>query len=178
MSASTIPTLAAALLLSACGGDATGDLRAWMEQVDAGAKPAPFPAPAPGAFIASAYTGQGAPDPFSPNKLLAEAAGPGPRGAGPKPDPGRRREALENYPLDAISMVGTIEQRGVVHALLRIDRAVHLVVAGQHVGQNHGLITAITDDAVSIREMVQDAAGAWAARVSKLELRAGREDGK
>ena len=71
-----------------------------------------------------------------------------------------------------------IEKKGVIHAVLQIDRSVHQVVKGQHVGPNDGLITGITDDAVSIREIVQDATGDWVARMSKLELQESKENSK
>ena len=75
-------------------------------------------------------------------------------------------------------MVGTIEKRGVIHAVLQIDRAVHQVVVGQHVGQNYGLITGITESAVTLKEIVQDATGDWVERMSKLELQESKEDTK
>jgi type IV pilus assembly protein PilP len=56
------------------------------------------------------------------------------------------------------------------YALLQIDRAVYQVRAGQRIGPNFGTVTRVEDDAINIREVVQDAAGEWVERMAKLEL--------
>ncbi len=171
--------IAAALpLLSACGDDDAQQVRAWMREVDAQAKVGVPPLAEPKTFIPFAYTQKEQVDPFNPNKLLAELAKLNAQngGGGLRPDVERRKELLESYPLDTIKMVGTIEKKGVIHAVLQIDRSVHQVVKGQHLGQNYGLITGITEDAVSIKEIVQDATGDWVERMSKLELQESKEN--
>ncbi|SEO48335.1 type IV pilus assembly protein PilP [Duganella sp. CF517] len=170
--------LAAALpLLSACGDDDTQQVRAWMREVDAQTKVKVPPLAEPKTFIPFAYAQKDQVDPFNPNKLLAELAKLDARaGGGLRPDVERRKELLESYPLDTVKMVGTIEKNGVIHAVLQIDRSVHQVVKGQHIGQNYGRITGITEDAVSIREIVQDATGDWVERTSKLELQESKEN--
>lgn len=75
-------------------------------------------------------------------------------------------------------MVGTMEKNNLVNGLLQIDRTVYQVKKGQYVGQNYGLITAVTDDAITVREIVQDAAGDWVERMSKLELQESKESSK
>jgi type IV pilus assembly protein PilP len=118
-------------------------------------------------------------DPFSANKLLAELARLDRKpGGGLKPDMDRRKEFLETFPLDIVKMVGTMEKSKVMYALLQVDKAVYQVRPGQHVGQNFGLITSISDDAVSVKEIVQDATGDWVERVSKLELQESKENQK
>ena len=87
-----------------------------------------------------------------------------------QPDLQRPREQLETYPLDTMQMVGTMEKGGVRFALLQVDRSLYQVRAGQRIGQNFGVVTHVGDDAVDIREVVQDAAGEWTGRMSKLEL--------
>ncbi|MBP1206405.1 type IV pilus assembly protein PilP [Duganella sp. 1411] len=170
--------LLSTLLLSACGDDDAQQVRAWMREVDAQAKVAVPPLAEPKTFIPFAYAQKDQVDPFNPNKLIAELAKLNARngGGGLRPDVERRKELLESYPLDTIKMVGTIEKKGVMHAVLQIDRSVHQVVKGQHLGQNYGVITGITEDTVSIREIVQDATGDWVERLSKLELQESKEN--
>ena len=169
--------LLSTLLLAACGDDDAQQVRAWMREVDAQAKVAVPPLAEPKTFIPFAYAQKDEIDPFNPNKLLAELAKLNAQnGGGLRPDVDRRKELLESYPLDTIKMVGTIEKKGVIHAVLQIDRSVHQVVKGQHLGQNYGLITGITEDAVSIKEIVQDATGDWVERMSKLELQESKEN--
>jgi type IV pilus assembly protein PilP len=74
--------------------------------------------------------------------------------------------------------VGTLEKSRVMYALLQVDKSVYQVRAGQHVGQNFGLITGITEDAVNVKEIVQDATGDWVERMSKLELQESKENHK
>jgi type IV pilus assembly protein PilP len=85
---------------------------------------------------------------------------------------------LEGFPLDAIKMVGTLQKAGVAYALLQIDRSVYQVRTGQHLGQNFGLITSVNEDAVTIKEIVQDATGDWVERMAKLELQDSKESTK
>jgi type IV pilus assembly protein PilP len=171
-----LPALLAALLLSGCGDSDVQQVRAWMAEVDAQTQVKVPPLAEPKTFIPFAYAQKEQVDPFNPNKLLAELAKLNAQsGSGLRPDLERRKELLESYPLDTVKMVGTIEKKGVIHAVLQIDRSVHQVVKGQHIGQNYGLITGISDDAVSIKEIVQDATGDWVERMSKLELQESKE---
>jgi type IV pilus assembly protein PilP len=171
--------LAAALLaLAGCSDSDVQEVRQWMKQVDGQAQVYVAPLSAPKTFIPFAYASGEAVDPFNPNKLLVELAKSANRGGGIKPDTERRKELLESYPLDTVKMVGTIEQGGVVYALLQVDRAVHQVRGGQHVGQNFGLVTAVSESVVSIKEIVQDATGDWVERMSRLELQESKEGGK
>jgi type IV pilus assembly protein PilP len=173
--------LAAALpaLLAACGDSDVQEVRQWMKQTDAQAHVAVQPLSEPKTFIPFAYASNDAIDPFNPNKLLAELARENAaKGGGLKPDVERRKELLESYPLDTVKMVGTLQKGGIIYALLQVDRAVHQVKTGQHVGQNYGLIVGVTDGAVNIKEIVQDATGDWVERMSKLELQESKETTK
>lgn len=166
-----------AVLLCACGDSDVQEVRQWMKEVDGQAHVAVTPLTEPKTFIPFAYASAEAVDPFNPSKLLTElakAAG----GGGLRPDMERRRELLEGFPLDTVKMVGTLQKGGVIYALLQIDRSVHQVHNGQHVGQNFGLITSVSESAVHIREIVQDASGDWVERMSKLELQESKENSK
>jgi type IV pilus assembly protein PilP len=162
---------AAALLLAGCGDSDVKEVHAWMDQVKQETRPAVKPLAEPKDFIPYAYGAKEAVDPFSPNKLLNQLAKAAETAPDPnKPDLKRPRELLENYPLDTMQMVGTLQKAGVNYALLQIDRSVYQVRAGQRIGQNFGIVTRVGDDAINIREVVQDAAGEWVERMAKLEL--------
>ncbi len=172
----TPTALAICLLLAGCGDSDVQEVRTWMKEVDAQAKVKVQPLAEPKTFVPFAYQHKDELDPFNPNKLLAELAREEPRGGGLRPDPNRRKELLESYPLDTIRMVGTIEKGGRMYAILQVDRAVHYVVVGQHLGQNEGRVTRIDDNAVTLREIVQDAVGDWVERQSRLELQESKEN--
>ncbi|HRQ63776.1 MAG TPA: pilus assembly protein PilP [Xanthomonadaceae bacterium] len=108
-------------------------------------------------------------DPFRPSadELPEEADGEGLR-----PDPTRRREILEAFPLDALAMVGTLGEgegkRGLVRAP---DRVIHRVEVGHYIGQNYGRITHIRDNEIELVELVPDGTGAWMERKATMALR-------
>jgi type IV pilus assembly protein PilP len=171
--------LLAAGLLAGCSDSDVREVRDWMDQVRKETRPAVKPLAEPKQFIPYAYGATEAVDPFSPNKLLAELA----RAAATsdnrfRPDPNRPRELLENYPLDTMQMVGMMKKGGVNSALLQVDRSLHRVQPGQRIGQNFGTVARVTDNEVSIREVVQDAGGEWVERMSKLELQENKGTGK
>ncbi|HWJ93887.1 MAG TPA: pilus assembly protein PilP [Telluria sp.] len=171
--------MALAALLSSCSDGDVREVRDWMEQVKQETRPSVKPLAPPKDFIPFAYEQRDAVDPFNPAKLLAELARVADKSDNPnKPDASRPKELLENYPLDTMRMVGSMQQGGTVYALLQIDKQVHRVKSGQRIGQNFGLVTRVSENAVDIREVVQDAGGDWVARMSKLELQESKESGK
>jgi type IV pilus assembly protein PilP len=82
----------------------------------------------------------------------------------------RRKEPLEAYPLDGMSMVGSLDRKGRRFALLRVDKLLYQVKVGDHLGQNYGRITNIDETQIVLREIVQDAAGEWIERPASLQL--------
>lgn len=169
--------LACVLLLSACGDSDVQQVRTWMKDVEANTRPTVKPLPEPKTFVPFAYAAGDVLDPFNASKLLTELAKNRPGGA-QAPDQNRRKEFLESFPLDAMKMVGTMEKNKVMYGLVQIDRTVYQVKKGQYVGQNYGLITAVAEDGIAVREIVQDAAGDWVERMSKLELQESKESSK
>jgi type IV pilus assembly protein PilP len=163
--------VAAALLLAGCGDSDVKEVRDWMEQVRQETRPAVKPLSEPKDFIPYAYNAKDAVEPFSQDKLLSQLARAAETAQDPnKPDLQRPKEVLETFPLDTMHMVGTLQKAGANCALLQIDRAVYQVRVGQRIGQNFGIVTRVGDDAINIREVVQDAAGEWVERMAKLEL--------
>ena len=170
--------MAAALLLAGCGDSDVKEVRDWMDQVKRDTRPVVKPLSEPKAFIPYAYGAKEAVDPFSPNKLLAELAKAAETKQDPnKPDLRRTKELLESFPLDTMQMVGVLQKGSVNYALLQIDRAVYQVRSGQRIGPNFGVVTRVSDGAIDVREVVQDAAGEWVERMAKLELQS-KETGK
>ncbi|HEU4851305.1 MAG TPA: pilus assembly protein PilP [Telluria sp.] len=173
---SAFAALCAAALLAGCSDGDVAEVRAWMEQTRAQTRVSVPPLSEPKTFIPFAYAHSDVVDPFSQDKLLVELARAG--GGGNRPDTDRPKEPLEYFPLDTVRMVGAIRKGGVNYGLLQIDRQVYQVRVGQRVGQNYGVVTAVSDVAVDIRETVQDATGDWVERMTKLELLEGKENSK
>jgi type IV pilus assembly protein PilP len=51
-----------------------------------------------------------------------------------------------------------------------VDALLYHVKVGDHIGQNYGRITSITETDIGLREIVQDAAGEWVERNTNLQL--------
>ncbi|RZJ85563.1 MAG: pilus assembly protein PilP [Massilia sp.] len=163
-------SLAALLALSACSGD-QDELRQWMEQQRKEAKPSVTPLLPPKKFLPQPYESGAGVDPFSTQKLSVairqEAAQPNSLLTA---EINRRKEPLEAYPLDGMGMVGSLTRENRRYALLRVDNLLYQVKAGDYLGQNFGRITKISETEITLREIVQDAAGEYVERMSTLQL--------
>ncbi|GIX23011.1 MAG: pilus assembly protein PilP [Caldimonas sp.] len=170
MMSRAVPVVAALAALSGCGGP-QDELQAWMEQQKREVQPRVVPLDPPKTFNPQAYVAADGVDPFSVQKLSValkqEARQPNSLIAA---ELNRRREPLEAYPLDSMTMVGSVSRQGRQYALLRVDNLLYQVKVGDYLGQNYGRITRITETEVSLREIVQDAAGEWIERTSSLQL--------
>ena len=158
------------LSLAACGGEQQ-ELAQWMDQQRKEVKPDVQPIAAPKKFDPQAYLAADAVEPFSTQKLTVaikqEARQPNSLLSA---EVNRRREPLEAYPLDSVSMVGSVNKLGKPFALLKVDKLLYQVKLGDYLGQNYGKIIKITETDVSLREIVQDASGEWTERISSIQL--------
>ena len=163
-------TALASFVLVGCSGDQQ-ELSQWMEQQRREVKPNVQPLSPPKKFNPQAYVALGAVEPFSNQKLTValkqEARQPNSLLSA---ELNRRKEPLEAYPLDSMSMVGSVTKAGRPYALLRVDNLLYQVKPGDYLGQNYGKITKISETDVALREIVQDAAGEWIERTSALQL--------
>jgi type IV pilus assembly protein PilP len=161
------------LTLSACGGE-QGELQAWMDQERQQVKPNVQQLSPPQKFNPQAYAGMDGVEPFSTQKLTGaikqEARQPNSAVAA---ELNRRKEPLEAYPLDSMTMVGSVNKNGRPYALLKVENLLYQVKAGDYIGQNYGKILTISETEISLREIVQDAAGEWIERPTTLQLQEG-----
>ena len=88
-----------------------------------------------------------------------------------RPDSKRSREFLEQFPLDTMQMVGTLQLQGSNYGLVQgKDGLVHRVLSGSFMGQNDGRVVAITPTRISIIEIVPDGLGGYIERPAALAL--------
>ena len=171
--------LAGAAMLAGCSESDVAEINSWMADVRKNTKVNVTPLTEPKTFIPFAYGVREQTDPMDPNKLLAELARAAANGTNPlRPDETRRKEFLESFPVDAMRMVGTINKAGINYGLVQIDRNLYQIKAGQRLGQNFGMVTGVSEAAISLKEVVQDAGGEWVERMSKLELQESKETKK
>jgi type IV pilus assembly protein PilP len=163
-------SLLAVALLAACSPQQE-ELQQWMNQERREVKPKVKPLSPPKKFDPQPYTAAQAVEPFSTQKLTValkqEARQPNSLLSA---ELNRRKEPLEAYPLDSMSMVGSVAREGQPFALLRVDNLLYQVKVGDHLGQNYGRVARIAETEVTLREIVQDAAGEWIERNASLQL--------
>jgi len=162
--------LAAAAVLAGCGAEHE-ELAQWMEQQRREVKPNVTPLTPPRKFDPEPYGLAQSVEPFSPQKLSValkqELRQPNSLLSA---ELNRRKEPLEAYPLDGMIMVGSLNKQGAPFALLRVDGLLYQVKVGDYLGQNYGRITRIGETEITLREIVQDAAGEWIERPAVLQL--------
>jgi type IV pilus assembly protein PilP len=161
------------IALVGCSGGNEGELRTWMDDTRKTMRPTTQPVPEPKQFTPFSYEAKALIDPFDPQKMILAAARQAQSRSSTssiRPDLDRRREMLEGYPLDQLKMVGTLRQAGNQVALIDAAGQTFMVRRGNYVGQNFGLVTSISETEVDLKEIVQDAAGEWIERPTKLEL--------
>jgi type IV pilus assembly protein PilP len=167
--------LVAAGALSACGSSNQEEIHQWMQDQRAQTKPNVQPIPEPKKFTPQDYTQEAAVDPFSPQKLTQALKRDSQQSSSASaallaPELNRRKEPLEAFPLDAMSMVGSLLKQGQPVALVKVDNLLYQVRPGNYLGQNYGRITKVGETEVVLRELVQDAAGEWVERTASLQL--------
>jgi len=155
----------ALLAVSAAGCGSNDDLDEYINDVKArpGGRIEPLPQIKP--YEMFAYEAQGLRSPFMPDSPKGRAA------AGPRPEANRPKEYLEQFPLDTLKMVGTLQRDNTRYALLQTqDGLVHRVVAGNYVGQNDGRVLSVADGEIQVEELVPDGIGGFYKRSAAIGL--------
>lgn len=174
MSLERVALLMVLTVLASCSATSEEDLRIWMNEQRTQMRPRVTPIAEPKKFLPEAYTQSVAVDPFSREKLTLalkrDSIKPSTSSALLAPELARRKEALESFPLDAVTMVGSLVKEGRPAALVKVDNLLYQVRVGSHLGQNYGKVTSISETEVVLREIVQDAVGEWIERPAALQL--------
>ncbi|MCH8262132.1 MAG: pilus assembly protein PilP [Proteobacteria bacterium] len=83
----------------------------------------------------------------------------------------RNKEELEQFELDSLRMVGTMEnedfQWGII---LDPDGAVHRIRVGNYMGRNTGKILNVFEDRIEVREIIRNSQGRWEERQAAIAL--------
>lgn len=82
----------------------------------------------------------------------------------------RHKQELENYPLDAMTMQGSLQRQGEIVALVKVHQTLHPIRLGQYLGQNYGQVVQITEQHIQLRELLAVPGGEWVEKTSTLTL--------
>jgi type IV pilus assembly protein PilP len=163
--------LVAATLLAACGGDEHRELRQELAELTKDYRGQVPPLPQVRPYEPVPYTAEGQIDPFRPERIEVAQASRSTNSASKIAEHEKRlKEPLEAFPLESIQMLGTITQEKETFALVKAGPNLYRVKKGNYMGQNFGVITAIDESQISLKELVQDSGGEWVERSSALQL--------
>ncbi|MDH5571165.1 MAG: pilus assembly protein PilP [Gammaproteobacteria bacterium] len=158
------------LMLTACSGDQHGDLNTFIDETKASKVERIKGLPEIKPYESFVYDPSTLRDPFSAFVDLEEQKEKVVDN-GMRPDSNRKREALEQFPLDSLVFVGHLEKNGKRWALLSApDNTVYRVQPGNHLGQNYGEILTISETTINIKEIIPNGTGGWVDREVTLQL--------
>ncbi len=160
------------LALSGCSNDDVSDLTQYIQSIKVRPKGTIQPLPEIKVVEPFIFNPEGLRDPFGPVKrvveeqrIIADSV------IGIRPDVSRRKEELEAYSLDTLSMVGTLEMsKGLWALIMASDGTIHRVQKGHHMGRNYGEIIRVLDDRIELMEIVADKPGAWREQQASIAL--------
>jgi len=168
-----LPVVLWALLaasLAACGGADQSDLEDYVRKVKARDPGAIEPLPDIKQINTYVYEPADRRDPFVVDSRAGEQPATA-SGNSLAPDPLRRKEELEGYSLDALRMVGTLDQNQTKWGLIRSPNGIlHRVRVGNYLGMNNGQIVSISDEAIQLTEIVSEGPGEWRERQATVAL--------
>ena len=164
--------LATSVMLVACGGGEFEDLQQYVSEVKSrpGAKIPRLPEAKP--YERFLYEDADLRDPFKPTiKASSAAIGGNQLINNIRPNTSRDAEALEQFPLDTLRMVGSLNQNKEKWGIVKTtDGYIYRVKTGNHVGKNFGKITRISDSEIKILEIISDGMGGWLEREAALKI--------
>lgn len=156
-----------ALILTGCGETNVADLEDFVKEVKARKKSNIPPLPKPQTYETYSYDQTKLRDPFTrvaPPRVAST-------NNGISPNFNRKRDVLEQFPLDTLRMMGSLEQGGEQWALVKAnDGTLYRVKRGQHMGQDNGRIRKVTETQIELEEIVPDGLGGWVKRTTSLSV--------
>ena len=158
-------------LMAGCGREMR-DLEDFVEEVKSREPPGIDPIPEVKPYQIYKYQVSDQRDPFDTTifqaKIVEKIRKPN---SSVSPDPNRTPEFLENFPLDTLRMVGTMEQRGSLWALIQTpEKTIQRISAGNYLGQNNGKVLEVSDAGLKIEEIIPDGFGGWRKRDGAIAL--------
>lgn len=157
--------LLATVVLAGCGGGQS-DLLKYIDQVKAkpGGRIEPLPQIKP--YELFAYDAGTLRSPFLPDRPAGRAGA-----SGPRPEATRPKEYLEQFPIDTLTMAGTISLGNGTYGLVQTqDGLLHKVQSGNYIGQYDGRVVAVTKSEIQIEELVPDGIGGFYKRSAAIAL--------
>lgn len=156
------------LTISACSQDVS-DLQTFIAQTKSSHVGSVKPIPQFKPYDSFSYSAAELRDPFVANIDLDDDETT--KSSLLNPDSSRPRQPLEIFPLDTLSMVGTLEQNEQLWGLIKDPQnIVHRIQVGNYMGQSEGRIIEINDSAVHLVEIIPDGIGGYIERDASIAI--------
>ncbi|MCI0507251.1 MAG: pilus assembly protein PilP [Gammaproteobacteria bacterium] len=164
---SILGTIFLFIALVGCVNDNVSDLQAHVAQVKAKKPPPIPPLPEIKPYETYVYDETTLRDPFQASVARKVVRSDDAY----RPNMKRQREILEQFPLDTLAMVGSLEQGGERWALIRAkDGTLYRTKKGRYIGQDYGEIIRVTETEIVLQETVPDGLGGWVRRQATLSV--------
>ena len=159
------------ILLTGCGREMR-DLEDYVEEVKSREPPGIDPIPEVKPYQSFKYQANNARNPFDASIFQAKIVQNIRKSNSTiSPDPNRTPEFLENFPLDTLRMVGTLEQSGTLWALIQTpEKTIQRISIGSYLGQNNGKVLKVSDAGIQLEEIIPDGFGGWRKRDGSIAL--------
>ncbi len=158
------------VFLVGCTSDSMSDLRSYIAEVKARKAPPIDPIPSIKQVDTYLYQDDNRRNPFE----IVESTESDPvstAGNGVRPDPLRRKEELEAFPLDTLRMVGTLDKDNTMWALVQAKSGtIYRVRPGNYMGENNGKVRRISEERIELTEIVPDQRGGFIERSATVSL--------
>ncbi len=167
--------------LSGCSEKGMADLETYVENIKAIENPQVDPIPEYRHIAPYFYEVQNMRDPFLPlidTKKIVEFV-PGDndqpdqeQGCPNQPNSNRVRVGLEDMPIDALQMIGTLNEDGTMWALVvsKGEGTIYKVKQGDYIGENEGEIVGISEDQIDVLELLPDGRGCWTHELTTIRV--------
>lgn len=152
------------LMLSGCFDD-TADLSSYIATVKVNTIASVEPMPKVSEFDHFDYSVQALRSPFDAPKPEAIQEKIQQMTGCLSPDPERKKQPLEKFALNDLTMRGTLGEDDVIWALIEAsDASLTRVTLGSYLGLYNGHITSIGEKNVKVTELIPDGIGCWVER--------------
>jgi type IV pilus assembly protein PilP len=156
-------------LLVACSSD-HDDLVQWIAHTDKQPQKAIKALPKMSTYQTFTYNAQNQRSPFEYDIQIQKNNVV--KGSLLRPNTQRTPELLEKYPLDSLSMMGTLSKNNHLWALIKTpDKKIHRISLGQYLGQNFGQVTQIENTQIKLIELIPNGVNSWKQRQTSIAIK-------
>jgi type IV pilus assembly protein PilP len=157
-------------LIAGCSNPNMNDLRGFIEEVKQRPPGRIEPLPEIKEVETHSYGSTDLRNPFAPEKVQETQTSVA-QSNGLSPDFNRRKEELEQFPLDSLRMVGTLDKEESIWALIKTtDGTIHTVKPGNYIGINYGKIDRVSEEKIELTEIIKDGQGGYIERQATMAL--------